>query len=134
MICFADVLSTTTPDLSRIYIYQIGAISVSVFVDFDTVSTGNIKFSALFSYMLWHIELKFCIWPCFSVLHIKVECRHFASIIMAVISLFELRIFKIHSFSHFSFTCFDTLSWTFAYNFVFCTTDQVRVSLICVNL
>ena len=37
-------------------------------------------FSALFSYMLWHIELKFCTWLCFDVLHIKFDCRHFASI------------------------------------------------------
>ena len=36
--CFADVLSTTTPGCSRNYIYQIWAISVSVFVDFDAVS------------------------------------------------------------------------------------------------
>ena len=27
--------------------------------------------------MLWHIELKFCIWLCFSVLQIKFECRQF---------------------------------------------------------
>ena len=31
-------------------------------------------FSALFSYMLWHIELKFCTWLCFNVLQIKFEC------------------------------------------------------------
>ena len=37
-------------------------------------------FSALFSYMLWHNELKFCAWLCFNVLQIKFECRHFASI------------------------------------------------------
>ena len=36
--CFADVLSTTTPGFSRNYIYQIRAILVSVFVDFDAVS------------------------------------------------------------------------------------------------
>ena len=36
------------------------------------------QFSALFSYMLWHIELKFCIWLCFNVLQIKFECRYFA--------------------------------------------------------
>ena len=36
--CFADVLSTTTPGFSRNNIYQIWVISVSVFVDFDTVS------------------------------------------------------------------------------------------------
>ena len=37
-------------------------------------------FSALFSYMLWHNELKFCTWLCFNVIQIKFECRHFASI------------------------------------------------------
>ena len=36
--------------------------------------------SALFSYMLWHIELKFCTWLCFNVLQIKFECHYFASI------------------------------------------------------
>ena len=36
--CFADVLSPTTLGFSRNYIYQIRAISVSVFVDFDAVS------------------------------------------------------------------------------------------------
>ena len=30
--------------------------------------------------MLWHIELKFCIWLCVTVLHIKFKCRQFASI------------------------------------------------------
>ena len=38
-------------------------------------------FFALFSYMLWYIELKFCTWLCFNVLRIKFECRHFASIL-----------------------------------------------------
>ena len=37
-------------------------------------------FSALFSYMLWHIELKFCTRLCFNVLQSKFECRPFASI------------------------------------------------------
>ena len=36
--------------------------------------TSNIQFSAFFSYMLWDIELKFCIWLCFTVLQIKFEC------------------------------------------------------------
>ena len=31
---------------------------------------------------------------------------------------FELRILKIHSFLHVSLTCFDILSWNFAYDFV----------------
>ena len=68
--------------------------------------------------MLWHIELKFCIWLCFTVLQIKFECRQFASIFVGVMPLLELRILEIHSFPHFSLTCFDILSWNFAYDFV----------------
>ena len=78
----------------------------------------EIQFSSLFSNMLWHIELKFCIWLCFTVLQIKFECCQFASIFVAVMPLFELRILKIHSFLHFSLTCFDILSWNFAHDFV----------------
>ena len=130
------------------------------------------QFSALFSYMLWHIDLKFCvslyfyarkikfechqfpslfagvmllfnfkllqicsfphfsptcfdilsskfcIWLCFNVPQSKFECRHFASIFVGVMPLCELRILEIHSFPHFSLTCFDILSWNFAYDFV----------------
>ena len=68
--------------------------------------------------MLWHIELKFCTWLCFNVLQIKFECHHFASIFEGVMPLCELRIWEIHSFPHFSPTCFDILSWNFAHDFV----------------
>ena len=67
-----------------------------------------------FLLMLWHIELKFCIRLCFTVLQIKFECRQFTSILVGVIPLLELRILEIHSFPHFSLTCFDILSWNFA--------------------
>ena len=87
--------------------------------------------SALFSYMLWHIELKFCIWLCFTVLQIKFECCQFASIFVGVMPLFELRILEIHSFPHFSLTPFNILSWKFAYYFVFL---YYRSSLSVVNL
>ena len=65
--------------------------------------------------MLWHIELKFCTWLCSNVLQIKFECRQFVSIFVGVMPLLEL---QIHSFPHFSLTCFDMLSWNFAYDFV----------------
>ena len=68
--------------------------------------------------MLWHIELKFCIWLCFTVLQIKLECRQFASIFVGVMPLLERRILEIHSFPHFSLTSFDILSWKFAYYFI----------------
>ena len=41
-----------------------------------------------------------------------------SSIFVGVMPLLELRILKIHSFPHFSLTCFDILSWNFAYDFV----------------
>ena len=75
-------------------------------------------FSALFSYMLWHIELKFRTWLCSNALQIKFECRQFASSFVGVTPLLELRIPGIHSFPHFFLTCFDILSWNFAYDFV----------------
>ena len=137
------------------------------------------QFSALFSYMLWHIDLKFCvslyfyarkikfechqfpslfagvmllfnfkllqicsfphfsptcfdifssnfcIWLWFNVPQSKFECRYFASIFVGVMPLCELRILEIHSFPHFSLTCFDILSWNFAYDFVF-TVLQIK--------
>ena len=67
--------------------------------------------------MLWHIELKFCIWLCLTVLQIKFECRQFASIFVGVMPLLELKILEIHSFPQFSHTGFDILSWNFAYYF-----------------
>ena len=68
--------------------------------------------------LLWHIEFKFCIWLYFNVPQSKFECRHFALIFVGVMPLCELRILEIHSFAHFSLTCFDILSWNFAYDFV----------------
>ena len=68
--------------------------------------------------MLWHIELKFCIWLCLTVLQIKFESRQFPSIFVGVMSLFKLKKLKIISFPKFSLTCFEILSWNFAYEFV----------------
>ena len=77
-----------------------------------------VQFSALFFYMLWHIELKLSIWLCFTVLQIKFECRQFPSIFVGVMPLLECRILKIHSFPHFFLTRFDILIWNFAFDFV----------------
>ena len=81
-------------------------------------NTENTQFSALFSYTLWVIELKFCTSLCFTVLQIKFECRQFASIFVGVMPLLNLRILEIHSFSHFYHTRFDILSWNFMFDFV----------------
>ena len=42
----------------------------------------------------------------------------FAAMFVGVMPLLELRILEIHSFPHFSPTCFDILTWNFAYYFV----------------
>ena len=101
------------------------------YVSLWTYNIGYVQFSTLFSYMLWHIELKFCIKLCFTVLQINFECRQFTSIIVGVMPLVELRILEIHSFPHFSLTCFDILNWKFAYDFV---SQYYRSSSSVVNL
>ena len=82
-------------------------------------------FSTLFSFMLWHIELKFCTWLCFNVLQIKFECHYFASIFEGVMPLCELRIWEIQFSALFSYMlwhielkfctwlCFDVLQSKF---------------------
>ena len=145
------------------------------------------QFSALFSYMLWHIELKFCVSLYFYARKIKCECHQFPSLFAGGMLLFNFKLLQICSFPHFSPTCFDILNSNFLYDFVlmyhraslsvvillqfllelclfvnleyskytvfrtfllhaltywaellhmtlfYCTTDQVRVSSICVN-
>ena len=105
--------------------------SCGSYAPFGTSNTGNTQFSALFSYMRWHIQLKICIWLCFTVLQIKFEYCEFASIGVGVMPLLELRILKIHSFPHFSLTCFDMLSWNFAHDFF---SPYYRLSSNAVNL
>ena len=39
-------------------------------------------------------------------------------ILVGVKPLLEFIILEMHSFPHFSHTCFDILSWNFAYDFV----------------
>ena len=77
--------------------------------------------------MLWHIELKFCIWLCFTVLQIKFECLQFSLMFVEVMSLLEIRILKIHSFLHFSLSYFDRLSWNFAYDFLYASLQTGRI-------
>ena len=93
----------------------------------------EIHFSTLFSHMLLHIELKFCIWLSLSCneLQIKFEWHQLSSTFVLVTPLLELRILEIHSFPHFSVICFEILSWNFEYDF---HTMNFRSSLIVVNL
>ena len=82
------------------------------------VSVRQSQFSALFSYMLWHIELKFCMSLSSYEHSIKFECHQFPSIFVGVMPLLKIKKMELHSFPQFSPTCFDILSWNFAYDFV----------------
>ena len=76
------------------------------------------QFSALFSYMLRHIDLKFCVSFYFYARKIKFECHPFSSLFAGVMLLFNFKLLQICSFPHFSPTCFDILSSNFVYDFV----------------
>ena len=56
---------------------------------FWTWNSGNTQFSALFSYMLWYIELTLGIRLYFHKLQIKFERCHFASIFVRVMLLLD---------------------------------------------
>ena len=68
--------------------------------------------------MLWDIKLKFCVSLYFDARKIKFECHQFPSIITGVMPLLNFTLLQICSFPHISHTCFDILSWNFAYDFV----------------
>ena len=76
------------------------------------------SFSALFFYMLWDIELKFCISLYYDARKSKFECHQFPSIFDGVMPLFNFKLLQICSFPHFSPSCFDISNWNFAYDFV----------------
>ena len=76
------------------------------------------QFSALFSHMLWHIDLKFCVSLYFYACKIKFEYHQFPSLFARVMLPFNFKLLQICSFPHFSPTCFDILSSNFVYDFV----------------
>ena len=76
------------------------------------------QFSALFSYMLWDIELKFCLSLYYDARKSKFECHQFPSIFDGVMPLFNFKLLQICSFPHFSPSCFDISSLNLAYDFV----------------
>ena len=71
------------------------------------------QFSALFSYMLWDIELKFCISLYYDARKSKFECHQFPSIFDGVMPLFNFKLLQICSFPHFSPSCFDIFELKF---------------------
>ena len=90
------------------------------------------QFSALFSYMLWHIELKFCICLCFTVLQIKFECRQFASFLWELCPFWNLEYLKYTVSRTFLLHPLTYRAESLHIILFFCTTDWVWVSSICV--
>ena len=84
------------------------------------LTSNSYKYAVFRTFLLHALTylVQICIWLWFNVPQSKFECRYFASIFDGVMPLCELRILEIHSFPHFSLTCFDILSWNFAYDFV----------------
>ena len=68
-------------------------------------------FHTYFDILSWNFEYDF-------VLLFTFECHQFASIFVGVMPVLGLTILEIHSFPHFSPTCFDILSWNFSYDFL----------------
>ena len=90
--------------------------------------------------MLWHIEVKFCIWLCFNILQIKFECRHSVSILNKFLK--ELCLFfnlEYRQCVHIHVVFCKILLHVSTYwpeillmTFFLWTSKQVRVSSICV--
>ena len=77
--------------------------------------------SFLLQYMLWQIELKFCIWLCFYVLQIMFKCRHSASVWLSDCpSIFC--------------TCLHwQLSWNFEFDFSFVNAFLLEIKVLFKN-
>ena len=113
--------------------HQFPSLFAGVMLLFNFKLIQICSFPHFSSYMLWHIEFKFCIWLGFNVPQSKFECRHFALIFVGVMPLCELRILEIHSFRTSLFHALTYWDEILHMTLFYCTTDQVRVSSICVN-
>ena len=87
----------------------------------------NQQFSALFSYMLWDIELKFCIWFCWTVLQIKLKCFQFALILLELCPFWNVEYWKYTVFRTFLLHALTYWAEISHFTLLNCTTDQVRV-------
>ena len=97
------------------------------------VSVRQSQFSALFSYMLWHIELKFCMSLSSYEHSIKFECHQFPSILVGVMPLLKLKKWKYTVFRSFLLHALTYWAEILHMTLLYCTSDQVRMWSICVN-
>ena len=133
--------------------YQVPVSSVCVnhwrsYALFGSENTWNTQFSALFSEMLWHIELKFFIILClyFTLLKTTIECRQYLYTRLQTVRILvrwclsgspSVRLSVLQVFVRLFTALFSYMLWhielNFSYHFFKCTSDQVRMSLLCVN-
>ena len=109
---------------------SVASIFVGVMPLLELKILQNTQFFALSSCMLWHLELKSCIFLCFTVLQTKSECHQFASIFVGSMPLLELRILEVHIFRTFLLHALAYWAKILHMTLFYCTTDQVRMSTI----
>ena len=123
-----DVLWFIRPSSDGTYYGMVMSVRVSVCPSVR-LSVRPPVFPHFLLHALTYIELKFYTWLCFHVLQIKFECHHFASIFEGVLPPCEkytvFRTFLLHALTYWAEILHMTLFW--------CTTEQVRVSSLCVN-
>ena len=87
------------------------------YAPFRTWNIRNTQFSAFFSNILWHIQLKFCTWLSFTVLQIKFECHLFALIFVGVMPFSDLEYRKYAVFRTLLLHPFTQVHWNNACRF-----------------
>ena len=99
---------------------RVSSISVNFcrsYAPFGMYNTENTHFSALFSYTLWLIQLKFCVSLCLLYYRSSSSVINLRQVLWELCLFWNLEYWK-YSFPHFSLTRFGILSWNFAYAFV----------------
>ena len=92
------------------------------------------QFSALFSYILWDIELKFCIWLCYTVILIKFnQIVHLCRFLWELCHCWNLEYWKYTVFRTFLLHALTYWAEILHMTLFYCTTDEVWVSSICIN-
>ena len=91
------------------------------------------QFSALFSYMLWDIELKFCLSLYYDARKSKFECHQFRQFLMELCPFLTSNCYKYAVFRTFLLHALTFRAEIWHMTLFYCTTEQVWVSSISVN-
>ena len=110
-----------------ILLYYRSSLSVVKFcrsyAPFGTSNSGNTQFFAVFSYMLWHIALKFCIWLCFTVLHINLSVVNLRQFLYELCPFWTLEYWENTVFCTFLLHALTYSAEILHMTLFYCTTD-----------